>query len=89
MTKRFEVMTVNQNDTVAVYVVKRAKLAHPDAAKQREFLCLHCEVFGALPWFEIKQAGFIADHYQLVCYCNSCLQLSIYEFEVGADHETD
>lgn len=89
MARRVEVMQVNQGDTVAIYAVKRAKLASPLAARQAKFMCLHCEQHSAIPWFEVKQDGFLADQYQLICHCEHCLQLSVFEFEVEHENETN
>lgn len=88
MPHKTEVMAVDIGDTIAVYSVKRAKLARPEAAQQKVFLCLHCEGYSAVPWFEIRQDGFFDDKYQLICHCGQCLQLSAYEFEVKHDNET-
>jgi len=88
MPRRLEVMAVDTGDTIAVYPVKRAKLAHPRAATQKTFLCLHCNQHSALPWFEVTQHGFFVDKYQEICYCNFCLNLSVYEFEVEVSNET-
>lgn len=89
MARKVEVMQVNQGETIGIYVVRRAKLASPLAARQVKFMCLHCEQHSANPWFEVKQDGMFADHYQLITHCEICLQLSVYEFDIEVENETN
>lgn len=89
MARKLEVVTVNTPEGAQIFVVRRAKLARPEAAKQPTFLCLHCEKYTCKPWFEVRQDGFFEDAYQLVCYCIDCLQLSIYEFKVKVEENDE